>query len=318
MMSKNLFLSILLSTCATFVMAQQKNIVQGKFPKLYIWHTVVAEESLYSISSAYHLSTKLVAKENQLKEKSILKLGEKIKILLNNNNFDQSIKVNNTNLIPIYYIVHKKETLPDIAQKNGSIKFNLIKSWNNLNNNKIFPSQKIIIGFLKRQNENSINIHSNNSGVISETKNENEYDIPEKNKTPFQVVLPHADTLGVNDLMNNLDNEEASDNEGYYVDSFPVSNSFNQPITLKGKASSFKSSSGWTDKKYFVIINGVAIGTIVRLTNPSNNRSICAKVIGGLPIIKSNLNLLIRVSSAAAHALKLTENNISITVIYFK
>jgi LysM repeat protein len=317
-MSRKLFILLLLSAFTTFVIAQDKIIVHGQSPKLYIWHTVVSKENLYSISSAYHLTTKIVAKQNQLKEKSILKPGKKIKILLNKNNFDQTIKANNYNLLPIYYIVHKKETLPVIAKKSGNIKVDLIKKWNHLNSNKIKPSQKIIVGFLMKKSVPSAILETDKSNQDSNVKSDNGYDIQEKDKTPFQVVLPQIDTLVVNDLMNNLENAEASDDEGFYVDSFPVSNSFNQPTTLKGEASSFKSSSGWADKKYFVLINGVTIGTIVRLTNPYNNRSICAKVIGGLPDIKSNFNLMIRISSAAVHALKYTESVFSITAVYFK
>lgn len=317
-MSRFFFILILMSAFTTFVVAQDKIIVQGKSPKLYIWHTVVSEENLYSVSSAYHLSTKIVAKQNQLKEKSILKPGKKIKIPLNKNNFTQSFKTTNSNVLPLYYVVHKKESLSIVAKKNGNLNIDLIKKWNRLKSSKIKPSQKIIIGFLIKKSEPYALIETDKTNQDFNIKSDNGYDIQEKPKFDVQIVTPQADTAVVNELMNDLENAETSEDEGFFVDSFPVANKYNQQYTRTGRVATFKSTSGWTDKKYFVLINDVPIGTIVRITNLDNNRSICAKVISGLPTIKSNNNILIRVSSAAAHTLKITDKIITVTVGFYK
>ncbi len=317
-MSKFYFILLLVSFFTISVMAQDKIIVHGQSPKLYIWHTVVSKENLYSISSAYYVSTAVVAKQNKLKEKSILKPGKKIKIPLNKNNFTQSIKINNSNYIPLYYVVNKKESLSMIAKKNGKLNIDLLKKWNRLNNNKIKPSQKIIIGFLIRKSEQSAIIESDKTNQDFNIKSDNGYDIQEKPKSDIQIVTSKFDTAVVNELMNNSENAEASEDEGFFVDSFPVANKYNQQHTRTGRVATFKSTSGWTDKKYFVLMNDLPIGTIVRITNLDNNRSICAKVIGGLPAIKSNNNLLIRVSSAAAHTLKIIDKMITVTVGFYK
>ena len=317
-MSKFFLILVCLIIFTRLVSAQDKIIIQGKSPKLYIWHTVVSKENVYSISLAYHSSSKVVAKQNQLNEKSILKRGKKIKIPLNNNNFTQSIKTINSNVLPVYYVVRKKESLFIVAKKNGNLNIDLLKKWNRLNSIKVNPSQKIIIGFLIKNSETSATIETEKFNQDFNIKSDHGYDTKEKATSDVPITTPKADTAFVNELVTDIENTQAPDDEGFYVDSFPISNSFNQAITLKGEVLSFKSSSGWTDKKYFVLINGVAIGTIVRLTNPSNNRSICAKVIGVLPNIKSNNNLIMRLSSAAAHILKLTESKGSISIVYFK
>ena len=318
MSSKKLFTLLFLSAFTTFVMAQNKNIVQGQYPNLFIWHTVVSKENLYSVSSTYYLSTKVVAKQNQLKEKSSLKPGKKIKIPLNKNNFTQSIKTPISNVLPLYYVVHKKESLSIVAKKNGDLNIDLLKKWNRLNSSKIKPSQKIIIGFLIKKSESSVIIETDKTNQDSNVKSDIGYDIQEKPKSEIQIVTPQADTAVVNELMNDLENAGTSDDEGFFVDSFPVANKYNQQITRTGRIATFKSTSGWTDKKYFVLMNDLPIGTIVRITNLDNNRSICAKVIGGLPAINSNNNLLIRVSSAAANTLKIPDKIITVTVGFYK
>jgi hypothetical protein len=220
--------------------------------------------------------------------------------------------------LPLYYVVHKKESLSIVAKKNGNLNIDLIKKWNRLKSSKIKPSQKIIIGFLIKKSEPYALIETDKTNQDFNIKSDNGYDIQEKPKFDVQIVTPQADTAVVNELMNDLENAETSEDEGFFVDSFPVANKYNQQYTRTGRVATFKSTSGWTDKKYFVLINDVPIGTIVRITNLDNNRSICAKVISGLPTIKSNNNILIRVSSAAAHTLKITDKIITVTVGFYK
>ncbi len=296
-MSKFYFILLLVSFFTISVMAQDKIIVHGQSPKLYIWHTVVSKENLYSISSAYYVSTAVVAKQNKLKEKSILKPGKKIKIPLNKNNFTQSIKTANSNLLPLYYVVYKKESLVMVAKKNGKLNIDLLKKWNRLNSSKIKPSQKIIIGFLIKKRESSAIVETDKYNQDFSVKSDNGYDIQEKPKSDVSIISPQVDTAVVNELMIDLENTEASEDEGFFIDSFPVANKYNQQINLTGRVATFKSTSGWADKKYFVLMNDLPIGTFVRVTNLDNNRSICAKVIGLLPAIKINNNLLIRLSN---------------------
>ncbi|MFP5042496.1 LysM peptidoglycan-binding domain-containing protein [Parasediminibacterium sp. JCM 36343] len=70
---------------------------------------------------------------------------------------------------------------------------------------------------------------------------------------------------------------------------------------VMGDAGTFKSSSGWSDKKYYALVNDISQGTIIRIT--ANNKSICAKVLGPLPSIKEDAGYLIRINAASAAAL---------------
>jgi len=67
-----------------------------------------------------------------------------------------------------------------------------------------------------------------------------------------------------------------------------------------GNAGVFRSTSGWKDGKYYALMNNVPVGTIVKVTNSSTNKSVFAKVLGQLPDMKESVGLTIRLSDAAA------------------
>jgi hypothetical protein len=71
----------------------------------------------------------------------------------------------------------------------------------------------------------------------------------------------------------------------------------------------FKTTSGWSDAKYYLLIDGVQPGTIVKITNPTNSKYVFAKVLGQMEGINLNKGLNIRISNAAASNLGVTETD---------
>jgi LysM repeat protein len=67
-----------------------------------------------------------------------------------------------------------------------------------------------------------------------------------------------------------------------------------------GQSGIFKSTSGWQDGKYYALMNNVAVGTIIRVSDASTGRSVYAKVLGQLPDMKESAGLTVRLSNAAA------------------
>ena len=65
----------------------------------------------------------------------------------------------------------------------------------------------------------------------------------------------------------------------------------------------FRSTSGWDDGKFYCLHNSAKQGTIVKVTNTANGKSIYAKVLDMMPDLKQNDKLVIRISNAAADAL---------------
>lgn len=74
-----------------------------------------------------------------------------------------------------------------------------------------------------------------------------------------------------------------------------------------GNAGIFRSTSGWKDGKYYALMNNVPVGTIVKITFTSTQKTVYAKVLGQMPEMKESLGLTLRLSDAAASELG-TEN----------
>lgn len=71
----------------------------------------------------------------------------------------------------------------------------------------------------------------------------------------------------------------------------------------------FKTTSGWEDSKYYLLIDKVQPGTIIKVVNPTNNKAIYAKVLGEMAGIRQNEGYNIRISNAGAAALEIAEQD---------
>lgn len=80
----------------------------------------------------------------------------------------------------------------------------------------------------------------------------------------------------------------------------------------------FKSSSGWKDGKYYLLINEILPGTIVKIELQTTQRVIYAKVLGPLTPAKENEGLMLRLSAASLASLGIKDNNERITLTWNK
>ena len=77
----------------------------------------------------------------------------------------------------------------------------------------------------------------------------------------------------------------------------------------------FKSASGWADKKYYILMNDAPTGSIVKIRNGKNE--LFAKVLWNLGEMKENDGLSFRISTATAAALGITDQKFDLKVSYF-
>lgn len=78
-------------------------------------------------------------------------------------------------------------------------------------------------------------------------------------------------------------------------------------VNESGWAAVFKSTSGWEDGKYYCLHNTANPGSIIKITNKTNGKTVYAKVLDVMPDIKQNSDLVIRLSNAAADELGATD-----------
>jgi hypothetical protein len=79
----------------------------------------------------------------------------------------------------------------------------------------------------------------------------------------------------------------------------------------------FKSSSGWQDGKYYLLMNDVVPGTIVKVSAVESGKIIHAKVLGAVPPGKESEGMQLRLSNAAAAALGV-ENTGQLSIVWYK
>jgi hypothetical protein len=101
-----------------------------------------------------------------------------------------------------------------------------------------------------------------------------------------------------------------NDGTGYFKNNF-YQQLKTSPLTKDQTVTSsiFKTTSGWQDGKYYLLINGVEPGTIVKITNPSNSKTVFAKVLYSMDKIRQNQGVDVRISDAAASTLAVSETD---------
>jgi hypothetical protein len=106
-----------------------------------------------------------------------------------------------------------------------------------------------------------------------------------------------------------------SNDEGYFAHTYYMRIKDRAYQAITGDASIFKTISGWNDRKFYVLINEIIPGTIVRITT-ANKKSVCAKVLGPLPETQGAAGLVIRMNNAAASALGVDDQRFVVTITY--
>jgi hypothetical protein len=111
---------------------------------------------------------------------------------------------------------------------------------------------------------------------------------------PAVVPIPASDSA-----LSKPSSDLPYNGAGFYA------NEFSEPATEKkvGKVTNFKSFGGWYDGKFYALMNGVPIGKVVKITNPQNGLFIFAKVVSGLPSLKTEKLLIGRINNAGCAAL---------------
>ena len=106
--------------------------------------------------------------------------------------------------------------------------------------------------------------------------------------------------------------------QGYFKNAFEESLDAADPLQQLVKSSVFKTQSGFSDQKYYVITNLAPVGSFVYLYADAQGKGVYAKVIGPLHEIRINLELDLRISTAAAQALGIQPADaFSLTLYYW-
>jgi len=258
--------------------------------KRYILHKVEKGEGLYGIARIYGTTPSTLQQVNNLSS-TILDLGQIIKVPSKNIAPVKSVVVEpgepkeqiikNPKLDKTQYVTHtvgKGETLYQIAKKYGTT-VTEIRDINNIKGTSLSYRQRLKIP---------------KKGVVIE--NPDLIDPTEEESKNVKVEV----TKGTADV-------KVSTRDNKYLQSTEFSET---------------GIAGWINdksinpKKSIALHKTAPIGTIIRVTNLMNNKSVYVKVIGTLPETGDNENIIIVVSKAAVNMLGAVDQKFRVNLNY--
>ncbi len=318
---KSFFLSAFIFLVAGLASAQVGDLmVKSGDQGMYLDHKVAPRESFFAIGRLYNLTPAELAAYNKLDLNKGLLIGQVLRIPLNENNFTQT----GNSGTPVYHKVAPNEGLIRISRLNNDVPLTHLKGWNKLTSDQVRAGSKLVVGFVKSTalakvtlpaplKETEIAeikpVEEKNEEVVAEIKPVvKEEAKPEVKEEPKQEVKEEPQKVEPAFAKN--EEKTAVSENGYFKYHFDQQIK-NTPVTKEAMLTSgiFKTTSGWLDAKYYLLMDGVQPGTIVKVVNPTNNTAIYAKVLGEMAGIRQNEGFDIRISSAAASALKVTEED---------
>lgn len=320
LMKRILFTLSLLVFTYLFAAAQKKELLVKQSDKgLYLEHKVAPKESFFSVGRLYNVHPRFLSSYNKLDINKGLQIDQKLRIPLTDTNFTQK----GNSGTPVYYKVGDKEGLAKVSKANRDVLLSSLRSWNKLTSDELKKDSKLIIGFLLSKEMPSVTITPSVAPEqpvtqpevkpVEEPKQPDIKPVTQPVEEPKQPdTKPDAkpveepkqpDTKPVVQPSNTSD-------QGFFKSHFDQQVR-KTPLTKDATVTAgiFKTTSGWQDGKYYLLIDAVAPGTIIKIINPSNNKAVYAKVLGEMSGIRQNEGLNIRISNAAAAALGVTDDD---------
>lgn len=326
--------------------AQNKLMVAGVSPEIYLTHTVQPKETWYSLGRMYNLSPQEIASFNHTSMSNMLKIDETLKIPLLDANFSQNgRRAADEVLVPVYHTLQEKEWMYRLSVNYNKVPIENLEKWNHISNDQLRPGMDLIVGYLKVKpalsalakgsNVNNTVVAANKpapavkQAPANETVEKNRPEATNNSSSAGQATPapaepqkevavqekadpPAAEKTRPVETNGTVENNPTVDFKGGY---------FRRQFSKKGQdrsgnAGIFRSTSGWNDGKYYALMNDVPVGTIVKISFSSTNKSIYAKVLGALPEMKESVGLIIRLSDAAAAELGATLSKFYVDISY--
>ena len=303
-------LFILLLVLQTAVHAQEA-VIHKNEKGVYLLHTVAPKENFYALGRMYNIPAKDIASFNKLDMNNGLAIGQQIMIPLTAANYAAS----GSEGAPIYYVVGEGEGLFRISSKNGGVSMANLRKWNNLANDNLNTGQRLVVGYVKggaarpEPGTAAVPVKKEEPVIPAVTPAAKE---PEPQKPANTTAPPEVTrtTINENPPASRAQQPASVTSGGYFREQFEAqSRTAGRNKEQTSSAGIFKTASGWQDGKYYALMDGVEPGTILKVINPSNNKVVYAKVLGGMSGIRQNAGLDVRISNAAASILNINDTD---------
>ncbi|HTJ12734.1 MAG TPA: LysM peptidoglycan-binding domain-containing protein [Dinghuibacter sp.] len=343
--------------CGTAVAKAQTAdlIVQRNAEGLYLTHQVAPKENFYSIGRLFNISPKVIAPFNGLALNGGLSIGQVIKVPLKDQNFtsvkkkDAAIQV----LVPVYRMAEGKKVLagylkvnkgesplatggPAVSAPAGEA---VAATEKPVMEKPVTPVSKAPV------TTKTPEVKTPDAGTTAGTPGDaGSVDplvtpaktvaapapAPVKKKKVAPPPAPAPETTAVAHGTPTLTPTHPAvpevpaaspryNGEGsFHPDYLSQTDEGRKTRSTNGLAGVFKSTSGWDNGKFYALMKGVERGTVVKVTNLSNNKVVFAKVLGDIADIKQNSGMLIVLSDAAVSQLGANTDRFTASITYAK
>lgn len=248
-------------------------------------HKVQEGDNVFSVARRYHVPPSMLASANGVRYQDSLMSGHTVNVPLGAYNLLTKRPMNVTETRPLYYKLSVTDDLYAMAKLSG-VQVKTLKEWNKMEDNQLTPGHVLLVGWIK-YDATSVKTVVENSVVVVKEKPLKQPGIPNNNVKEITVkdtahAIPGSDTMSEVELayMDQTQNGQhiATENgSGVF---------FNMPLKA--------------DRDYYYAFhNTVPKGTIIRVLNPSNDKSVYVKVLGPMPNTKQYYNAIIGISDKA-------------------
>lgn len=276
----------------------------------YTKHQVSKGETLYSIARFYDISVELIKSANKNTDVTNLKIGQVINIPISNStttstSVETTSSTNkittSTNSTKTHKIL-QGETLYGIAKKYG-VTLSQLQSWNPGLGTVAKIGQIIIVYAPTKPSTNTPVTQTNNSVTQPKYQDEDVTD-PTRNMNSTSKVEPKttSSTTNTNNVVSTNSTEKL-------YNGTTTTNRLEKGIGMK-MASSDENTS------YIALYSNAPIGSIISVKNLMNGKVITAKVVGRIPNLDRNKDVLVKISSNAYEALGALDEKFLIEVRY--
>lgn len=211
----------------------------------------------------------------------------------------------------ITHIVAKGETLYSISKK-FNVSLEQLRAWNNLADDNVKLGTLLIVdesGLQKFASHNSTKpagMAAANTPPQKEpalqTSVENAAPPPVQNTVTTTTVQPAMEAVSTMSTAAVTEDIASYSGEGFFAAQFKNKKSRNLQ-QVSGVSKTFKTASGWSDGKFYILANDIEPGTIVKLSS-DNGKAVYAKVLWNMGDMKENAGINFRISNATAAALQ--------------
>jgi len=296
----------------------------------FLIHKVKQGESLYAIAKKYAVTIDAIHKNNPSLSGDNLKIGTELRIpkkkttpapTPKTTTSSSTTKIANTSIKPnnnfdtILHQVKPKETMYSIS-KLYDVNIDDIKKWNKLSSSDL--SYDAIIKIIKPKNATTTVKSSSATALLNQEETKK---IEEKiNKKPTETTTQNVtkpeikkqEVIKQEEIKSTTVEAPKQDEENKQeVKLLPLSEQFamqkkeNETVLKKATGAPMSTNDPSINNTFFALHKTAKVGSIIKVKNLENNKTSYAKVIGTLPEIDENKNVLIRLSLGVRKAINM-------------